>query len=99
MSNKKLFKFLSEIEKIDTNILNSLFDLNKYQFDILLFLRKHKKCEIKSLVNKINFTDEKKDWIQKLNKEFSRAQKYRLIDDLISKKICKKNKKYLTLNL
>ena len=99
MSNKKLFKFLSEIEKIDTNILNSLFDLNKYQFDILLFLRKHKKYEIKSLVKKINFKDEKKDWIQKLNKEFSRAQKYRLIDDLISKKICKKNKKYLTLNL
>ena len=99
MSNKKLFKLLSEIEKIDTNILNSLFDLNKYQFDILLFLRKHKKYEIKSLVKKINFKDEKKDWIQKLNKEFSRAQKYRLIDDLISKKICKKDKKYLTLNL
>ena len=99
MSNKKLFKFLSEIEKIDTNILNSLFDLNKFQFNILLFLRKHRKCEIKSLVKKINFKDEKKDWIQKLNKEFSRAQKYRLIDDLISKKICKKNKKYLTLNL
>ena len=99
MSNKKLFKFLSEIEKIDTNILNSLFDLNKFQFDILLFLHKHRKCEIKSLVKKINFKSEKKSWISKLKKEFSRAQKYRLIDDLISKKICKKNKQYLTLNL
>jgi len=99
MINKKLFKFLREIEKTDTNILNSLFDLNKFQFDILLFLRKHKKYEIKSLVKKINFKGKTKDLMPELNKEFSRAQKYRLIADLISKKICKKSNQYLTLNL
>ena len=86
MENKKLLKFLNEIEKLDFNNLNFISDLNKFQFDVLLYLKKNQKCTIKFL-------------IEKINKEFSRAQKYRLIDDLISKKICKKNKQYLTLNL
>ena len=86
MENKKLLKFLSEIEKLDFNNLNFISDLNKFQFDVLLYLKKNQKCSIKFL-------------IEKINKEFSRAQKYRLIDELISKKICKKKKHYLFLNL
>ena len=77
MENKKLLKFLNEIEKLDFNNLNFISDLNKFQFDVLLYLKKNQKCTIKFL-------------IEKINKEFSRAQKYRLIDELISKKICKK---------
>ena len=99
MSNKKLFKFLSEIEKIDTHSLGFYFYLNRFQVNILLFLRKHKKCSIKSLVHKVNFDIRKKDLVLKMDKKYSRAQKYRLIDDLISKKICKKNNQYLALNL
>ena len=79
MENKKLLKFLNEIEKLDFNNLNFISDLNKFQFDVLLYLKKNQKCTIKFL-------------IEKINKEFSRAQKYRLIDELISKKICKKKK-------
>jgi len=86
MENKKLLKFLNEIEKLDFNNLNFISDLNKFQFDVLLYLKKNQKCTIKFL-------------IEKINKEFSRAQKYRLIDELISKKICKKKKHYLFLNL
>ena len=86
MENKKLLKFLNEIEKLDFNNLNFIFDLNKFQFDVLLYLKKNQKCTIKFL-------------IEKINKKFSRAQKYRLIDELISKKICKKKKHYLFLNL
>ena len=86
MENKKLLKFLNEIEKLDFNNLNFISDLNKFQFDVLLYLKKNQKCTIKFL-------------IEKINKEFSRAQKYRLIGELISKKICKKNKQYLFLNL
>ena len=86
MENKKLLKFLSEIEKLDFNNLNFISDLNKFQFDVLLYLKKNQKSTIKFL-------------IEKINKEFSRAQKYRLIDELISKKICKKKKHYLFLNL
>ena len=99
MSNKKLFKFLSEIEKIDTEALSFYFYLNKFQVNILLFLRKHKKCAIKFLVHKASFEISKNDFTLKMNKKYSRAQKYRLIEDLINKKICKKNKQYLTLNL
>ncbi len=77
MENKKLLKFLNEIEKLDFNNLNFISDLNKFQFDVLLYLKKNQKSTIKFL-------------IEKINKEFSRAQKYRLIDELISKKICKK---------
>ena len=79
MENKKLLKFLNEIEKLDFNNLNFISDLNKFQFDVLLYLKKNQKSTIKFL-------------IEKINKEFSRAQKYRLIDELISKKICKKKK-------
>ena len=86
MKNVKLLKFLSEIEKLDFKNLQFIFDLNKFQFDVLLYLKKNQKCTMRFL-------------IEKISKEFSRAQKYRLIDDLISKKICKKNKQYLTLNL
>ena len=86
MENKKLLKFLNEIEKLDFNNLNFISDLNKFQFDVLLYLKKNQKCTIKFL-------------IEKINKKFSRAQKYRLIDELISKKICKKKKHYLFLNL
>ena len=86
MENKKLLKFLNEIEKLDFNNLNFISDLNKFQFDVLLYLKKNQKCTIKFL-------------IEKINKEFSRAQKYRLVDELISKKICKKKKHYLFLNL
>ena len=86
MENKKLLKFLNEIEKLDFNNLNFISDLNKFQFDVLLYLKKNQKCTIKFL-------------IEKINKEFSRAQKYRLIDELIDKKICRKNKQYLLLNL
>ena len=86
MENKKLLKFLSEIEKLDFNNFNFISDLNKFQFDVLLYLKKNQKSTIKFL-------------IEKINKEFSRAQKYRLIDELISKKICKKKKHYLFLNL
>ena len=86
MENKKLLKFLNEIEKLDFKNLNFISDLNKFQFDVLLYLKKNQKCTIKFL-------------IEKINKEFSRAQKYRLIDELISKKICKKKKHYLFLNL
>ena len=99
MSNKKLFKFLSEIEKIDTHALDFYFYLNRFQVNILLFLRKYKKCTISSLVHKVDFKKRKKDFALKMDKEYSRAQKYRLIDDLISKKICKKNNQYLALNL
>ena len=86
MENKKLLKFLNEIEKLDFNNLNFISDLNKFQFDVLLYLKKNQKSTIKFL-------------IEKINKEFSRAQKYRLIDELISKKICKKKKNYIFLNL
>ena len=86
MENKKLLKFLNEIEKLDFNNLNFISDLNKFQFDVLLYLKKNQKCTIKFL-------------IEKINKEFSRAQKYRLIDELISKKICNKKKHYIFLNL
>ena len=86
MSNKKLVKFLKEIEKLDIKNLNHVSSLNKFQFDVLLFLRKKKKCSTGLIVKKIN-------------RQFSRAQKYRLIDDLISKKICIKNKQYISLNL
>jgi len=99
MGNKKLLKFLSEIEKIDTDALAFYFYLNRFQVNILLFLRKHKKCSIKSLVHKVNFEIKKKDFVLKMNKKYSRAQKYRLIDDLISKKICRKNNQDLILNL
>ena len=86
MENKKLLKFLNEIEKLDFNNLNFISDLNKFQFDVLLYLKKNQKSTIKFL-------------IEKINKEFSRAQKYRLIDELISKKRKKKKKHYLFLNL
>ena len=86
MSKKKLMKFLQEIEKLDLKNLNNISSLNKFQFDVLLFLRKKRKCSVGLIVKKIN-------------KQFSRAQKYRLIDDLISKKICIKNKQYISLNL
>ena len=86
MKNVKLLKFLSEIEKLDFKNLNFIFDLNKFQFDVLLYLKKNQKCTMRFL-------------IEKVNKEFSRAQKYRLIDELIDKKICRKNKQYLLLNL
>ena len=99
MGNKKLFKFLSEIEKIDTHSLGFYFYLNRFQVNILLFLRKHKKCTIKYLVHKVDFKKRNKDFAVKMVKEYSRAQKYRLIDELISKKICKINNQYLVLNL
>ena len=86
MSNIKLIKFLKEIEKLDFKNLNHISDLNKFQFDVLLFLKKKKKCSTGLIVKRIN-------------KKFSRAQKYRLIDDLIIKKICKKNKQYIFLNV
>ena len=86
MSNRKLIKFLKEIEKLDFKNLSHVSDLNKFQFDVLLFLRKKKKCSTGLIVKKIN-------------KQFSRAQKYRLIDDLISKKICRKDTQYISLNL
>ena len=86
MKNVKLLKFLSEIEKLDFKNLNFIFDLNKFQFDVLLYLKKNQKCTMRFL-------------IEKVNKEFSRAQKYRLIDELIDKKICRKNKQYLLLNV
>ena len=99
MGNKKLFKFLSEIEKLDTDALRFYFYLNRFQVNILLFLRKHKKCTIKYLVHKVDFKKRKKDFAVKMDKEYSRAQKYRLIGELISKKICKINNQYLVLNL
>ena len=99
MGNKKLFKFLSEIEKLDTEALRFYFYLNRFQVNILLFLRKHKKCTIKYLVHKVDFKKRNKDFAVKMDKEYSRAQKYRLIDELISKKICKINNHYLVLNL
>ena len=99
MNNKKLFKFLDEIEKVNTDSLGFYFYLNRFQVNILLFLRKHKKCTISFLVHKVNFGIKKKDFALKMNKKYSRAQKYRLIADLISKKICKKNNQYLALNL
>ena len=86
MKSVKLLKFLSEIEKLDFKNLNFIFDLNKFQFDVLLYLKKNQKCTMRFL-------------IEKINKEFSRAQKYRLIDDLIDKKICRKNKQHLLLNI
>ena len=86
MKNVKLLKFLSEIEKLDFKNLNFIFDLNKFQFDVLLYLKKNQKCTMRFL-------------IEKVNKEFSRAQKYRLIDELIDKKICRKNKQHLLLNI
>ena len=86
MKNIKLLKFLSEIEKLDFKNLHFVFDLNKFQFDVLLYLKKNQKCTMRFL-------------IEKVNKEFSRAQKYRLIDELIDKKICRKNKQYLLLNV
>ena len=86
MENKKLLKFLNEIEKLDFNNLNFISDLNKFQFDVLLYLKKNQKCTIKFL-------------IEKINKEFSRAQKYRLIDELIDKKICRRNNQHLLLNI
>ena len=86
MKNKKLLKFLSEIEKLDFKNLQLIFDLNKFQFDVLLYLKKNQKCTMRFVVEKIN-------------KEFSRAQKYRLIDSLIHKKICRKDRQYLLLNL
>ena len=86
MKNEKLIKFLSEIEKLDFKNLRFIFDLNKFQFDVLLYLKNNQKCTMRFV-------------IEKINKEFSRAQKYRLIDELIDKKICRKNKQYLLLNL
>ena len=86
MSNRKLIKFLKEIEKLDFKNLNYISDLNKFQFDVLLFLRKNKKCSTGLIVKKIN-------------RKFSRAQKYRLIDDLVSKRICIKKKQHISLNL
>ena len=86
MKNKKLLKFLSEIEKLDFKNLQLIFDLNKFQFDVLLYLKKNQKCTMSFL-------------IEKMNKDFSRAQKYRLIDILIDKKICRKNKQHLLLNI
>ena len=99
MGNKKLSKFLNEIEKLDTDALRFYFYLNRFQVNILLFLRKHKKCTIKYLVHKVDFKKRNKDFAVKMVKEYSRAQKYRLIDELISKKICKINNQYLVLNL
>ena len=86
MKNVKLLKFLSEIEKLDFKNLNFIFDLNKFQFDVLLYLKKNQKCTMRFL-------------IEKVNKKFSRAQKYRLIDELIDKKICRKNSQHLLLNI
>ena len=99
MNNKKLFKFLNEIETLNTDSLSFYLYLNRFQVNILLFLRKHKKCTIKYLVHKVDFKKRNKDFAVKMDKEYSRAQKYRLIDDLINKKICKKNNQYLALNL
>ena len=85
MKNKKLIKFLKEIEKLNVKDLNVVSKLNKFQIDLLLFLKKEKKCSTGTIIKKVN-------------KEFSRAQKYRLIEELIDYKICKKNKNYLYLN-
>ena len=98
MVNKKLVKFLNEIEKIDTDALGFYSFLNRFQINILLFLHKHKKCSIKFLVHKEDFEIKKKKSSTEIDKNYSRAQKYRLIDDLISKKICKKNNQFLILN-
>ena len=54
MENKKLLKFLNEIEKLDFNNLNFISDLNKFQFDVLLYLKKNQKSTIKFLIEKIN---------------------------------------------
>ena len=86
MKNKKLLKFLNEIEKLDFKNIQLIFNLNKFQLDVLLYLKKNQKCTMRFLVEKVN-------------KEFSRAQKYRLIYELIDKKICRKNKQHLLLNL
>ena len=99
MGNKKLFKFLNEIEKLDTDALRFYSYLNRFQVNILSLLRRHKKCTIKYLVHKVDFKKRNKDFAVKMDKEYSRAQKYRLIDELISKKICKINNQYLVLNL
>ena len=53
MSNKKLVKFLKEIEKLDIKNLNHVSSLNKFQFDVLLFLQKNNKCSVGLIVKKI----------------------------------------------
>ena len=82
MLNKKFFKFLYELKKLDSSY--SLFDqLNSFQVTLLSALNRKKELPNNFIFNKIK-------------SNLSRAQKYRAYKELLDKKyIIKKSKKTL----
>ena len=82
MLNKKFFKFLYELKKLDSSY--SLFDqLNSFQVTLLSALNQKRELPNNFIFNKIK-------------SNLSRAQKYRAYKELLDKKyIIKKSKKTL----
>jgi len=82
MLNKKFFKFLYELNKLDSSY--SLFDqLNSFQVTLLSALNQKRELPNNFIFNKIK-------------SNLSRAQKYRAYKELLDKKyIIKKSKKTL----
>lgn len=79
---KNLLKFCQQIQKLNKIEKEILSNLNPFQISLLAHLKKNHKIL-------------KKDAIQLTN--ISRAQKYRLINFLIEKKIIKKKGKYFVI--
>jgi len=82
MLNKKFFKFLYELKKLDANF--NIFDqLNSFQITLLSILNKKKELQNSFIFSQIK-------------SNLSRAQKYRAYKELVDKKyIIKKSKKTL----
>ena len=79
---KNLLKFCQQIERLNKIEKEILSNLNPFQISLLAHLKKNHKIL-------------KKDAIQLT--DISRAQKYRLINFLIEKKIIKKRGKYFVI--
>lgn len=83
---QKIYKVLTELEKLDKVFFKKLVSLSDFQLNILFQLKnkKNKKIEIATCVKYEGFKQ-------------SRTQRYRDISNLIQKGFCKKQKQQLVL--
>jgi len=72
---KKIILILNELEKLSDKDQKIFSSLSNYQLKVLNYLKKKKIEKVSTLIS--------------LKDESSRAQKYRFINQLINKKICK----------
>lgn len=75
--NKNLKSILNLINKLEPKELHLFFSINPYQMEILAKLNKERNLNAQSLL--------------KSQIKFSKAQKYRYINELISKKLISKS--------